>query len=344
MKTDKIFLDKQRLSGDQPVDQLIEAFFKRNRQLELYASLQLPMSKIVNGEKSNRVTTFLNSSKSEPKWHDPEKVVRGQQVFEIYAAEIMTLLGVMALPYCYAGSPGNKALYFSEKMRQSPGKRLIDTADFIISVSTPGSFLMGGYGHIHINKTRLTHAIARHHVNKGDWNMQWGLPINQEDMAGTNLAFSYVILVGLNRSGFILSSKEKEDFLFLWRYIGYHLGINEQLLPAGYKEAQALTEVIQQRNFRSSAEGVALTGELLRYYRSIAPAAKAKFIDAQVRYFLGAEVSGYLGLKPDYIKDRITGFMNSIKEMKNFFSVPEGSYKIMMAGHGELKKNLKSGR
>ena len=66
----------------------------------------------------------------------------------------MTLLGAFALPYCYAGSPGNKALFLSEKMRNSPGKRLADTAEVTIAVSTPGSF-ENGEAYFHINKTRI---------------------------------------------------------------------------------------------------------------------------------------------------------------------------------------------
>lgn len=342
MKTDKIFLDKQRFVGDRPADQLVKALFSRNLQHELYTSIQLTATQIVNAGNSTTTTSFLNSKRSEPEWFQPKRLESGQHVFETYAVEIMTLLGVMALPYCYAGSPGNKALYFSEKMRNSPGKRLIDTADFIISVSGSGSLVTGSAGHIQINKTRLIHAIARHYVSKNDWSLDWGVPINQEDMAGTNLAFSYVTLVGLLKSGFVLSTKEKEDFVYLWRYIGYHLGINEQLLPATYKEAQTLTEVIKQRNFRSSDEGIVLTRELLRYYRSVAPAGKARFIESQVRYFLGPEVSGYLGLAPDYLKDRIAGFINSIQEVRNFLSVPEGGYRMMMEGHEALKRSLQA--
>lgn len=344
MKTTKTFLDKQRLLGDHDADHLVENIFLGNSQSELYRFLQLSVSEIEKARKSSPVKEFLLRKQQQPVWFDANRLLRGQQVFETYAAEMMTLLGVLALPYCYAGSPGNKALYLSEKMHQSPGKRLADTAQFIISVSTPGNLTAENIGPVQINKTRLIHAIARYHVQKGNWDMDWGLPINQEDMAGTNLAFSYIILGGLNQSGFVLSDKQKEDFIFLWRYIGYQLGIDEDLLPSSLKEASRLTSVIRQRNFKNSYEGMELTRELLHYYRSIVPSDKAYFVDAQVRYFLGAEISSFIGLESEYFKDMITNFMNSIKEVQNFLFAHESSYGVMIANHRQLVSKLRRGR
>jgi ER-bound oxygenase mpaB/B'/Rubber oxygenase, catalytic domain len=340
MKTDNAFLDKNRLVGDQAADQLMEGLFKMNNQSELYAAFKLSEKEILSVKKPGRVLTFLSERRKQPSWYDEKRVVRGQQVFQSYATEMMTLLGAMALPYCYAASPGNKALYLSDKMRQSPGKRLLDTAQFIISVSTPGTLGPENHGHIHINKTRLIHAIARYYVGKGNWDMAWGLPINQEDMAGTNLAFSVLILLGLQQSGHVLSEKQKEDFIFLWRYIGYQLAIEEDLLPATFKEAYHLAQVIKKRNFKKSEEGVALAKELLSYYHSVAPSDKAYFIDAQIRHFLGPEVSGYIGLEPEYIKDKVTNLISSFNGLQNFFAVHTSSYTAMMENHRLLKMNL----
>ncbi len=340
MKTDNTFLDKNRLVGDQAADQLVEGLFKKNKQTEMYATFKLPEKEILSLKKKNPVVAFLLARRKQPSWYDEKRVVRGQQVFQLYATEIMTLLGALALPYCYAASPGNKALYLSDKMRQSPGKRLLDTAQFIISVSTPGTLDLDMHGHIHINKTRLIHAIARHYVGKANWDMAWGMPINQEDMAGTNLAFSVLIVLGLQQSGHVLSEKQKEDFIFLWRYIGYQLALDEDLLPATFKEAYHLAQIIKKRNFRKSMEGIELTKELLSYYHSVAPSNQAYFIDAQVRHFLGPEVSGYIGLEPEYLKDKVTSLISSFNELQNLFAVHASSYPAMIENHRLLKMNL----
>lgn len=340
MRTDNISLNKNRLIGDPEADQLVADIFRKKRHSDLHAVFKLSESEILTVKEANPVITFLCKKRNQPIWFDEKKLIDGQQVFKLYAAEIMTLLGVLALPYCYAASPGNKALYQSDKMRQTPGKRLLDTAHFVITVSTPGNLAHEQVGHVSINKTRLIHAMARYYVRRGDWDMAWGLPINQEDMAGTNLAFSVLILSGLQHSGFVLSDKQKEDFIQLWRYVGYQLAIEEDLLPSSFKEAHQLAQVIKKRNFKNSIEGIALTKELLSYYKSMATSSQRIFIDAQVRYFLGPEVSGYVGLEPDFLKDKVTNLMSSFKELQNLFSLHTSSYNAMVTNHRMLKMNL----
>ncbi len=332
------FLDQARLTTDEPADELVSRFFSSGRMKDLYQTLSANTDDVANSSGGNDITDFMLGGTEEPAWYSAEKIESGQAIFAEYATEIMTLLGAYSLPYCYAGSPGNKALYLSEKMRKNPGKRLFDTAEFVISVSTSGNLTRNKIGLIQINKTRLIHAIARAYTFKYGWNMQWGAPVNQEDMAGTNLAFSYIILNGLRKSGITLTEKQNEDYLFLWRYIGYQNGILEDLLPANYLEASQLTNVIKRRNFTHSKEGKELTRELLDYYRKVAPSSQANFVESQVRYYLGEKISAYLGLSPDPIKDVVTDMVNTFNSLKNSFSSHTSSYGEMIRNFEKQKR------
>jgi hypothetical protein len=179
MNFDPIFLNIQRHQSDVEADDLVQSIFQEGSQTSLYAVLGLPVGDYENLEDST-LKKFLTQSLPKPAWFKPDQIKKGQRVFEKLALPIMTLLGGLALPYCYAASPGNKALYLSEKMRKNQGKRLADTADFIIAVSSPGQLDEISDGHFHINKTRLIHAIARYYILKGkDWDMAWGLPIRK---------------------------------------------------------------------------------------------------------------------------------------------------------------------
>ncbi len=338
MNTNKIFLDQQRFTGDKEIDPLIENAFQSGKQNSIYTLLKMRGTEISAQEETD-LTKFLLSWRPMPSWYDETRLLKGQFVFKKYAQEMMTLLGVMSLPYCYAASPGNRALYLSEKMRQSTGKRLIETAAFVINALTPGSLEQGKDGQIHINKTRLIHSIARYHL-KAVWNDEWGVPINQEDMAGTNLAFSYIILVGMQQSGYRISHEEKYDFLFTWRYIGYQLNIDEKLLPASFAEAQLLTQIIKERNFRKTNEGVELTTELMNYFREILPKHQADVIEAQIRYYLGKEIASYNGLESEPLKDLILSGINKIIFIKNKFTTPSHSYEKMTADHVRLRKKF----
>ena len=341
MKTDDLFLNKQRAIADTRADELVSYLFKENLQTALYESLQLANEKITSAELNKEIKIFLLTQRTRPVWYDDKKIERGQHVFKKYALEAMTLLGAYSLPYCYAASPGNKALYLSEKMRKSPGKRLAETAQFIITVLTPFNLTHNAIGHIQINKIRLIHAMARYYLQlKNNWRSEWGVPINQEDMAGTNLAFSYIILRGLIESGFVLSNKEKEDFLFVWKYIGYQLNIDEELLPNTFKEAAQLEQAIKKRHFRKSEEGVQLTKELVDYYKQTVPAPQSSLIESQIRYFLGSETSSLLGLYPEFTKDKIVRSLNSLKSFINFMYVNPNSYSQMLANQVMLNRKV----
>ncbi len=329
------FLDKQRTVGDLDADKLVSSIFKQNRQAELYQFFALSEKEFMQG--NSLANIFLQIQKQQPTWYDEDRIIKGQTIFENYAMSIMTLLGVMSLPYCYAASPGNKALYLTEKMRKSPGKRLAETGEFTISVLRRGSLQKNQAGIFHITKTRLIHSMARYYLQKDSWDKSWGIPINQEDMAGTNMAFSYVILTGLQLSGIILSQQQKEDFLFVWRYIGYHLGIEESLLPENFQEARALSETIKKRTLQKTEEGIILTQELVNYYKSVLPKRQAEFVESQIRYYLGNEVAEYIGMPAYSLKDRLVNFTNSFKELENIFSVPKNSMNELTQNYQRMK-------
>lgn len=52
---------------------------------------------------------------------------------------------------------------------------------------------------------------------------EYGIPINQEDMCVTLLAFQFNVLSTIEQFGVHLTQQEKEDFTHLWRYIGKSL-------------------------------------------------------------------------------------------------------------------------
>lgn len=335
------FLNIIRTAGDPMADQLVSALFANGTQGHLYQLLKVEESDMVK-QPASAVQSSLITKREAPSWFDENRLTNGQRVFEKYAMEIMTLLGVMSLPYCYAASPGNKALYLSEKMRNAPAKRLMDTAAFVIAVLTPGTLADEGYGHIHINKVRLIHALSRHYIKRHpEWNTDWGLPVNQEDMAGTNLAFSYVILMGLQLSGYSLSQQEKEDLIYTWRYIGYQMHIDENLLPATVEEARRLTDVIQRRNFRKTEEGAILTAELLKYFKSNVASWQTNLVESQIRYYLGREVSDYIGLHQDPIRDTITSFVSDLHALKNIFGIHESTYQDMLSRQMKFKEEYR---
>lgn len=339
MRRDNIFLDQKRREGDGEADRIIQEVIDRNAIHLFYAYLPLSKEQTAENHSLENVRQFLLRHPQFPPWYDETKLLNGQRFFRKYALDVMGLLGAKSLPYCYAATPGNKAIYLTEKMKKSPGKRLLETAHFIIEVMKEDAFGLQGAGAFEVQKTRLIHALVRNYISaRTPWNPEWGVPVNQEDMAGTNLAFSYIILLGMRQSDFQLTREDENDFLYAWRFIGYQLGIDEELLAENMEEAGALEEAIRQRHFRKSEEGPKLTTELINHYKESFPAIASYFVESQIRYFIGPEVSELLGLKSQPVKDRFVDYFNRIRKSINRNFVNPFSYRIMISNHFKLKK------
>ena len=341
MKTTVPFLDSQRAITDSAADILVNDFFIKGQATAIYQALSVPLTKIGEIENSE-IKDFFYTYKPKPLWYDDKKIERGQSFFYKQALPIMTLLGALSLPYCYAASPGNKALYLSEKMRKATHKRLLDTAEFIIGVCSPNSFEKEGTGYFFINKIRLIHAIARYHILNGQaWNEKWGAPINQEDMAGTNLAFSFLIIKGMKQGGYDVSDRETSCFLYLWKYIGYQLHLDEDLLPNSYLEAIELEKAIRLRHFKPSKEGKILTAEIVAYYKTIVPnQAAANLMEAQIRYLLGSFVADCVGLSANTVKDALVKTVNTVRKNTLFLTHKTPSYEQMLSNQKMLKTKM----
>jgi hypothetical protein len=95
-------------------------------------------------------------------------------------------------------------------------------------------------------RVRLIHAqVRRLLLESGQWNADaWGAPINQCHMAGTNLMFSVGVLDGLSRLGYRFDRLEREAVVHLWRYVGYLLGVDPELLIADELEGNRLLDLM----------------------------------------------------------------------------------------------------
>jgi len=97
-------------------------------------------------------------------------------------------------------------------------------------------------------------------------------PINQEDMVFTLLTIGYVIPLGVEKLGGILSRQEKEAFLHCWKVVGHVMGVDEDLLTDDWDEAKALYEQIKRRQKDKSEYGLKLTDALCTLIENLLPA------------------------------------------------------------------------
>ena len=153
-------------------------------------------------------------------------------------------------------SGGDNTQKSIDRDRKRSFERLLDTGGFVASCFAPppstdietdrdvllsaSSLRPGGKGWDAALRVRVLHAKVRRSLlqstktsrDAGQTMPSWdteknGIPINQEDMAATLLAFSTNVLLGIEIiAGKPLPEQEQRDYLALWRYIGWLLGVD----------------------------------------------------------------------------------------------------------------------
>lgn len=242
---------------------------------------------------------------------DQAQLEKGQLVFEKYAVPIMAILALYALPYCYAGENGSKVLVQSKYLVENPRKRLEETGEFLFAVGRRNAFKQDGVGTLQCLKVRLLHAGARYYANVDE-----EVPVNQEDLLGTNLAFSLIVIRGLQKIGIELNANEKQAYIYLWNCVGQLLGIESELLPADLKQASILERAIRSRQFRPNDDGKKLMQALIDMYAEDWPFKGFGPAD-MISGFLGKEVSKCVGL--DFSDFFSSASLTPLK-LKNSFS------------------------
>lgn len=181
-----------------------------------------------------------------PLWVDWERLDRGGSVFLRSGALGIAVLSLYSLPLTYSSPNGNKPLVFTGHLLKRAPRRMAETASFAVAVSRPGGLTRFAEGFDIAVKVRLMHAQVRRLLwRSGRWNgSEWGTPINQIYMAGTNLSLSAVMLEGLERLGFRVTADEGDALLHLWRYSGYLSGVDPELLCSTRADARWLGNLI----------------------------------------------------------------------------------------------------
>ena len=166
---------------------------------------------------------------------DDDLLRRGQDVFDDWALDLTTALFCASLPHAYASGRGAAVLASVSELADGRRveKRISLTGQMLLDITTPGALAVGAVGYRTVRRVRLLHACVRALLLLGDaagnpWPTQArGLPINQQDMLGTQLAFTIAAFDGIMRLGYRMSKADKRAYLHLWSVVGHYLGITE---------------------------------------------------------------------------------------------------------------------
>ena len=305
-------LDRMRELGDPVADIPVAAVLERDGVDAVRALMRslVRVDQPVPEELPDEIQAYLLETLPLPEWADADRIKRGQQLFETWGVQIAICLFCASLPSSYAAANGVKALYLTARLDTDARRRVMETGQFLIDVLSVGGLGEHGKGRRTIQRVRLMHAAVRHlikarnELTPGMWHPDWGTPINQEDLAGTLLSFSYVVADPLRRLGVRVGAKDVDAYLHLWNVIGHLLGVRDELLVSDVADAAALVESIERRQFRASPEGQELTGALVDLLDELTPLHRLdETIPPLIRHLIGEETADLLRVPKSDLAD-----------------------------------------
>lgn len=329
-------LDHYRQQGDPAADAVIAAVV----DTEAAPGLRSLMQWLADTNDFSLVTqhpaiqAFFADHAQMPDWADADRMKRGMAFFRKQAQPIGLTLGFFSLPFSYLGANGAQVLWLTERIKNDTTRRLQETGEWVFGVNNPKEWA-SQKAISRTQKIRLIHAGARwFSLHSKRWDMAWGYPVNQEDMAGTNLAFSYIVLLGLRKLNITITEQEEEDYLHHINVVGYFNGVAEELMPQNLREAYNLGNAIARRQFAPSEAGVGLTRSLLNAVAAGIGAAQSSsaatglsstgkansagsetirnLAAGEMRFFLGDQYADWLGIPNAPVEKRLAGLLSRL--------------------------------
>jgi hypothetical protein len=205
-----------------------------------------------------------------------------------------------SLPTAYACGQGAEVLQMTARLETDARRRLNETAQFLLDVMRPGGMEPGGAGYTAARRVRLMHAAVRWlilHRPGLKWDTpRLGLPLNQEDLLNTVLTFTEVVLEVFDRTGVGYTDDDSADHIHLWSFVGYLLGIQEDLLPLDRESTQALMAHVRSFHFLKSDAGECLARALIDQGRDAMPPGLKGLPATTLRWYVGDEVADILSV------------------------------------------------
>ena len=327
-------LQQYRQQGDAPADAVIAAVVESGGPTGLRVLMQwlADTTTFSTDDQHPAVENFVRQYAELPTWADSARMKRGMAFFNRHARQIGLALGLYSLPFSYLGGNGAQLLWLTQRIKTDTLRRLQETGEWVVAVNNPTEWT-SKKAILRTLKIRLIHAGSRWFgLHSGRWDMAWGYPVNQEDMAGTNLTFSYIVLLGLRKLGNKANELEEEDYLHHINVVNYLNGVSEELLPQNLREAYVLIQAIARRQFAPSEAGVGLTQALLNAIvagLTNQPTSQTVFnkpatnrskpdrsenlrnlVAGEMRFFLGDQYADWLGIPPVPVEKRLVGLLN----------------------------------
>lgn len=211
------------------------------------------------------LAAFFAQIDRRPDWVQDDLLRLGCQAALSVGPLLRYALGSGTLMVGYCSSAIARVLMMTGALGDRTYKRLEETGKFAVDIFASGTLGRFSTGFASAVRVRVMHAMVRRSLTKDPrWRPDdWGLPVNQADMSATALAFSLGMVGPLIDLGLELTAAEKEGIVHLWRYVGYIMGVEEDLLPDSYAQASSLFSLLVRSQPDADDDSRALSVALL---------------------------------------------------------------------------------
>jgi hypothetical protein len=268
------FLTSLRQAGDPLADAVIDQIFADGNLkavANIFAQITRSDDPIPPGL-PQKALDYFEETAALPPWADRQQIALAEDLWVRVGWAAATGLFCSALPQAYAARNGARVLLGTSGMTVHVERRIFETAQFLFDVLDRDALSPMGRGVRATQKVRLLHAAIRHlTLKQASWDLAWGIPINQEDMGGTLMTFSCVILDALRSLRVDFSPDEGEAFLHAWKVVGHIIGLDARLLPRDRGDGEALMEQIRRTQWQASPEGRQLAAALVAFMQKYLP-------------------------------------------------------------------------
>ncbi|MFD4406241.1 oxygenase MpaB family protein [Nocardia sp. NPDC058499] len=184
------------------------------------------------------LVAFFRRMETPPEWVDPDMLRRGAQIYRMGGADGLYLARDVSFLGGYLASGFNRTLLRTGALEKGPAARFAETLRWAMDVSGEDAMARFGPGYRSTLRVRLIHSLVRRHLlDRPDWRTEdWGLPINQTDMAATLVGALLAPFVGGMAMGMLPSRADLDAAAHLTRYVGWLIGVEERWLPTGFRD------------------------------------------------------------------------------------------------------------
>jgi hypothetical protein len=211
---------------------------------------------------------FFREVETVPDWVDEERVERGAAVFRRMGRNAGDVLLQLSLIGGYRfGGPTDLLVRTDGLTGPATVRRLAETQKWGTSLQSAEALRPHGEAWRLTVHVRLMHALVNAQYEP-EWDVeQWGLPINQTDLASTLGLFDGVPLLGCRALGVRITRRDAGDYLHLWRYVGHLMGVHPDFLVERERDRHVINYHVLRAQGELTEAGPQLAQAVVRAQR-----------------------------------------------------------------------------